>query len=77
MSFSVAELATEIQKHLPEFVVIYEPDPVRQAIADSWPQTIDDSAARREWGWQSRYDLARMTADMLEKLGARYHAGLL
>jgi nucleoside-diphosphate-sugar epimerase len=77
MSFSAAELAAEIQKHIPEFVVAYEPDPVRQAIADSWPTTIDDSAARREWGWQPHYDLARMTADMLEKLGARYRAGHL
>jgi nucleoside-diphosphate-sugar epimerase len=50
---------------------------VRQAIADSWPQTIDDSAARREWGWQPRYDLAAMTADMLEKLGDRHRSGNL
>jgi nucleoside-diphosphate-sugar epimerase len=77
MSFSAAELAAEIQKHLQEFIVTYEPDPIRQAIADSWPRTIDDSAARREWGWQPRYDLARMTVDMLEKLKARHRAGKL
>ena len=77
MSFSAAELAAEIQKHIPEFVVTYEPDPVRQAIADSWPQTIDDSAARLEWNWQPRYDLARMTTDMLAKLTERYQAGQL
>ena len=77
MSFSAAELAAEIRKQIPEFVVSYDPDPVRQAIADSWPKTIDDSAARREWGWRPRYDLARMTADMLEKLGERYRAGQL
>jgi nucleoside-diphosphate-sugar epimerase len=71
MSFSAQELAAEIQKHLPGFTVTYEPDPVKQAIADSWPQTIDDSAARREWGWQPQYDLAAMTADMLGTLGAR------
>jgi nucleoside-diphosphate-sugar epimerase len=77
MSFSAAELAAEIQEHVPGFVVTYEPDPVRQAIADSWPRTIDDSAARCEWGWSPRYDLARMTTDMLEKLGQRYRAGQL
>ena len=77
MSFSASELAAEIQVHIPEVVVTYEPDPVRQAIADSWPQTIDDSAARQEWGWQPRYDLARMTADMLEKLRDRHRAGNL
>jgi nucleoside-diphosphate-sugar epimerase len=77
ISFSAAELAAEIKRHIPEFQVTYEPDPVKQAIADSWPQTIDDSAARDEWGWEPRYDLARMTCDMLEKLGKRYAAGTL
>jgi nucleoside-diphosphate-sugar epimerase len=77
MSFSAAELATAIQAHIPEFRVTYEPDPVRQAIADSWPQTIDDRAARQEWGWQPGYDLAAMTADMLDKLGERYSDGRL
>ena len=72
MSFSAAELAAEIIKHVPGFVVRYEPDAVKQAIADSWPQTMDDSAARQEWGWQPSYDLATMTVDMLEKLTARY-----
>jgi nucleoside-diphosphate-sugar epimerase len=77
VSFSAGELAAEIRKHIPGFVVTYDPDPVRQAIADSWPKTIDDSPARREWGWQPRYDLARMTADMLAKLGGRHRAGAL
>lgn len=71
MSFSAGELAAEIAKHIPGFTVTYEPDPVRQAIADSWPRTIDDSAARKEWGWQPDYDLARMTEDMLEQLRER------
>jgi nucleoside-diphosphate-sugar epimerase len=70
MSFSPAELVAEIKKHIPEFVCEYKPD-FRQAIADSWPRTIDDSAAREEWGWKPSYDLAAMTADMLEKLGQR------
>nr|MBU0596302.1 NAD-dependent epimerase/dehydratase family protein [Candidatus Bipolaricaulota bacterium] len=70
MSFSAAELAAAIGKHIPGFVCDYEPD-ARQQIADSWPQTIDDSAARNEWGWQPEYDLASMTADMLTRLRAR------
>lgn len=76
MSFSAEELAAEIGKHIPGFVCEYEPD-FRQAIADSWPQSIDDSAAREEWGWQPSYDLAAMTVDMLDKLGRRHAAGLL
>ena len=71
MSFSAGELADEIKKHIPEFTVEYEPD-YRQAIADSWPCSLDDSAAREEWDWQPAYDLASMTADMLEKLGKRH-----
>jgi len=74
MSFSPAELVAEIKKHIPEFTCEYEPD-FRQAIADSWPRTIDDSAAREEWGWEPSYDLAAMTADMLEKLGQRIRSG--
>lgn len=62
------ELGAEIRRHLPDFELTYDVDPVRQAIADSWPQSLDDSAARQEWGWQPRFDLAAMTADMLAKL---------
>jgi nucleoside-diphosphate-sugar epimerase len=76
MSFSAGELAAEIKKHLPEFVCEYQPD-FRQAIADSWPRSIDDSASRAEWGWQPTYDLAAMTADMLKALCARHVAGRL
>jgi nucleoside-diphosphate-sugar epimerase len=76
MSFSAGELAAEIKKHVPEFEVEYEPDS-RQAIADSWPCSIDDSAARAEWDWQPAYDLAAMTEDMLARLGARRAAGRL
>ena len=70
MSFSARELADEIQKHIPGFVCQYEPD-FRQAIADSWPQTIDDSPAREEWGWKPDYNLPSMTSDMIEKLRPR------
>jgi nucleoside-diphosphate-sugar epimerase len=70
MSFSAGELAAEIRRHIPSFVCEYAPDE-RQAIADSWPRSIDDHIARNDWGWQPEYDLARMTADMLEQLRAR------
>ncbi|MCX6572624.1 MAG: NAD-dependent epimerase/dehydratase family protein [Candidatus Aminicenantes bacterium] len=76
MSFSAGELAAEIRKHVPGFEVRYEPD-FRQAIADSWPASIDDSAARAEWDWKPDYDLAAMTVDMLAALRARYAAGTL
>jgi nucleoside-diphosphate-sugar epimerase len=66
-SFSPAELVAEIQKYMPEFRCEYEPD-FRQQIADSWPRTIDDGAAREEWGWEPEYDLPAMVADMLERL---------
>ncbi len=75
-SFGPADLVAEIQKHIPDFVCTYEPD-FRQQIADSWPRSIDDSAARQEWGWQPSYDLPSMVADMLDKLGRRYAEGKL
>jgi nucleoside-diphosphate-sugar epimerase len=64
-------LAAEIRRHIPGFTLDYAIDPVRQAIADSWPLALDDSAARAEWGWSPRYDLASMTADMLEMLARK------
>ncbi len=70
LTFSAGELAAEIKKRLPHFEVEYKPD-FRQQIADSWPRTIDDSAAREEWGWQPQYDLGAMVDDMLEKLSTR------
>jgi nucleoside-diphosphate-sugar epimerase len=76
MSFSAGELATEIKKHIPEFKCEYKPD-FRQVIADSWPQSIDDSAAWREWGWKPSYDLPTVAKDMLETLGKRYRDGHL
>jgi len=70
MSFSAEELAAEIKKHIPEFTCEYKPDS-RQEIADSWPRSLDDSAARKEWGWKPKYDLASMAKDMLEKLSKK------
>jgi nucleoside-diphosphate-sugar epimerase len=70
LSFSAGELAAEIKKHIPEFECTYAPD-FRQQIADSWPRTIDDSAAREEWGWRPEYDLPRMVDDMIGKLTPR------
>jgi nucleoside-diphosphate-sugar epimerase len=67
MSFSPAEIAAAIGKHRPGFRISYQPD-YRQSIADSWPQSIDDSVARLDWGWKHDYDLDRMTADMLANL---------
>ena len=74
MNFTPERLAEEIRKHIPEFAIDYEVDPARQAIADSWPRSIDDSAARAEWDWAPAYDLESMTRDMLEKLGDRLRA---
>ena len=67
MSFSPKEIAAEIKKHIPEFEISYKPDS-RQNIANSWPQSIDDSVARADWGWHHEYDLSRMTEDMLKNI---------
>jgi len=75
-SFSPRELVDEIRKHVPELACAYKPD-FRQQIAESWPRSIDDSAARRDWDWKPHHDLAAMVADMLEKLGKRHAAGKL
>ncbi|MHA2379304.1 MAG: NAD-dependent epimerase/dehydratase family protein [Candidatus Thorarchaeota archaeon] len=75
LSFTPAELAEEIKKHIPEFEISYEPD-FRQQLADSWPMSLDDSVAREEWGWSPEYDLPRITEEMLDrlsqKLGLKY-----
>lgn len=71
MQFTPAALAEAIRDHIPEFVMEYDVDPMRQAIADSWPRRLDDSAAREDWGWSPRYDLERMTAEMLARLEER------
>lgn len=68
MSFEPGQIAASIRKHIPEFQMSYDVDPVRQAIADSWPDSIDASAAKNEWGFKTQYDLDAMTSDMLDKL---------
>ena len=68
MSFAPEHICAEIKKHIPEFEMTYDVDPVRQAIAESWPNSMDDSAAREEWGWEPKYDLSKMTEDMLIEL---------
>ncbi len=70
LDFTPVELAAEIQRHVPDFEMFYEPDE-RQKIADSWPDTVDDGAAREDWGWEPEYDLEEMTADMVENLAAK------
>lgn len=71
MSFTPAELAAAIQKHMPAFTIDYAPDQ-RQAIAASWTESIDDSDARRDWGWRHHFDLDTMTAEMLNQLRKKY-----
>ena len=67
MSFTPKQIADEIKKHIPEFTISYKPD-FRQTIADSWPASIDDSYANKDWGWKPDFDLAKMTDDMLMNL---------
>lgn len=68
MSFCPKELAEEIRKWIPDFTISYNIDPIKQAIADSWPNSMDDEVARKEWDWQPEYNLNKMTQDMIEKL---------
>ncbi|MBI9035936.1 MAG: L-threonine 3-dehydrogenase, partial [Bacteroidales bacterium] len=75
MSFTAAEQVESIRKHIPELEVEYVPD-FRQQIADSWPKSIDDSAAREEWGWKEEFDLEAMTADMLKEIRIKVEKGL-
>jgi nucleoside-diphosphate-sugar epimerase len=67
ISFTPAEIATEIKKHISNFEISYAPD-FRQAIAESWPESINDAAARNDWGWNHEYNLSKITADMLKNL---------
>ena len=77
MHFTPEELAAEIRKHIPDFVMDYRVDPTKQKIADSWPNYMDDSAAREEWGWKPDYDMPAMTSEMISVLRRRHAQGLL
>jgi nucleoside-diphosphate-sugar epimerase len=70
ISFSPKELAQEIKKHKPEFKITYKPD-FRQAIADTWPASIDDSIAKNDWGLSIKYDIKKLTETMLEKVAEK------
>lgn len=76
MSFDVKTIADSIRKYKPDFTIEYEPD-FRQSIADSWPDDVDDQAARDQWGWKPAYDLDLMTRDMLQKLTEKSEKGLI
>ena len=68
MSFAPEEIFAEIKKHCPTFAMTYEVDPLKQAIAESWPDRLDDSCARQEWDWKPQFSMEEMTTDMLQKL---------
>ncbi|MFI3286475.1 MAG: NAD-dependent epimerase/dehydratase family protein [Rikenellaceae bacterium] len=72
MSFSPAIIAAEIRKHIPSFDISYRVDPTKKSIAESWPNSLDDSCARQEWGWKPQWDLSSMTEDMLRVIAARH-----
>ncbi len=75
MQLTPESLATAIRRHVPDFVIDYDVDPLRQAIAESWPRRLDDTAAREEWDWAPRFDLNAMVADMLENLRKKFIRG--
>ncbi len=77
MSFDPEILYAEIKKHIPDFKMEYDPDPVKMCIAQSWPNKMDDSCARAEWGWKPEYDLERMTLDMIKVIGGKFKKGLI
>lgn len=72
MSFEPEIIYNKIKEYIPDFKIVYKVDPLRQAIAESWPNSLDDTCAREEWGWKPEYDLDAMTRDMIEKLRQRF-----
>ncbi|MDY6786531.1 MAG: L-threonine 3-dehydrogenase [candidate division WOR-3 bacterium] len=76
MNFTPEQIADAIRKHIPEFEIEYDVDNTKQSIADSWPNYMDDSAAREEWGWDPEYDLDKMTEDMLNNLSKKLNINL-
>jgi nucleoside-diphosphate-sugar epimerase len=77
MSFCPEMIAAEIKKHIPDLVISYKIDPIKQSIADSWPNKMDDSCAREEWGWNPKYDLAMMTEEMLRVIKKKHELGFI
>ncbi len=77
MSFDPEIIAAEIRKHIPDFVMDYDVEPMKQGIANSWPNNMDDSCARREWGWNPKWNLEKMTSDMLRAIREKQGKGLL
>lgn len=75
MSFTPEILAAEIRKHMPDFEMTYRIDPVKEGIARSWPDSMDDACARCEWNWAPTWDLASMTADMLRNVERKHREG--
>ena len=71
MSFDPEILSGEVKKHIPDFEMTYDVDSMKEAIAATWPNNMDDSAARKEWGWDPKYKLEEMVADMMEKISAK------
>ncbi len=77
MSFNPQQIFEAIKKRIPEFAIQYEVDPVKKAISDSWPNSLDDSCARTEWGWSPVWNLENMTDDMLKVIGEKHAKGLI
>lgn len=77
MSFDPEIIAKEIRKHIPEFTMDYQVDPMKQCIANSWPNSMDDSCARKEWGWSPQWNLEKMTTDMLKAIRDKKEKGLI
>jgi len=71
MSFAPEDIASEIKKIIPEFTMDYKVDPLRQSIANSWPNYMDDSSAREEWGWEPEYNFPAMVKDMIENISKK------
>jgi nucleoside-diphosphate-sugar epimerase len=77
MSFDPEIIFKEIKKHIPGLVMEYNVDPIKQSIAESWPNKMDDTAARTEWGWNPKWNLEKMTVDMLKVIGEKHKKGLI
>jgi len=77
MSFDPDIIFNEIKKHIPDFTMEYDVDPTKQGIAESWPNKMDDTCAREEWGWDPKFGLEEMTKDMLKVIGEKHQKGLI